>query len=184
MQDLYEDPDFALKLINKTKIITKSIGDALIKTGVHGLVIKDSVASSTIISPEFYRKFVLPSEKETIAHFKNRVPVIHHICTDSSPILKEMASAGADVLEIDYPVDLAWAKKTVGNKVVLKGNINAVEVLERGNKEIIEKTVKQCMNSAKKNGKYIISTGDSVPRDTPIKNIKMFVKLSKKYGAY
>lgn len=184
MTDLYDDPNFILEIIKKTKEITLSLGDALIEAGVHGLTVKDSVASASLISPTHYEKFAFPFEREVIRHFKKKVPVILHICRNSAPLLGMMVETGANVLEIDSLVDLRQVKKKVGGKVVLKGNIDSVDVMERGDSHAIKTVVKKCMGDAKKNGNYILSNGDSIPRATPTENVKNLVIFGKKYGAY
>lgn len=184
MTDLYEDPNFVFQMMNKTKKISLAIGNALIEAGVHALVVKDSVASASLISPKHYEKFAFPFEEEVISHFGKKVPVILHICKNSTPLLAKMAETGANVLEIDSPVDLEHAKQLLGNKLVLKGNIDSVEILERGTTSTIGAAAKTCMAKAKGGGNYILSTGDSVPKAAPKENLKSLVKFGRKFGKY
>ncbi|MFH1510441.1 MAG: uroporphyrinogen decarboxylase family protein [Candidatus Woesearchaeota archaeon] len=184
MSDIYENPGFVCKMINVAKKITLALGDALIESGVHALVVKDSVASASMISPEHYSEFAFPLEQEVISHFRKKVPVILHICRNSEPLLQKMAKTRASVLEIDSLVDLAKAKDLVGNKVVIKGNVDSVEVLERGSTEVIRRSVANCMNAAKAHGNYILSTGDSVPRGCSMDSMKSFVGHGKVLGRY
>lgn len=184
MTDIYDDPNLILEVIKKTKEITLALGDALIEAGVHGLTVKDSVASASLISPTHYEKFVFPFEREVIRHFKKKVPIILHICRNSAPLLDMMVKTNANVLEVDSLVGLKQAKKKVGDKVVLKGNIDSVGVMERGSSHSIKAVVKKCMGDAKENGNYILSNGDSIPRATPTENVKNLVIFGKKYGAY
>lgn len=184
MTDLYEDPNFIFQMMNKTKKISLAIGNALIEAGVHALVVKDSVASASLISPKHYEKFAFPFEKEIIRHFKKKVPIILHICKNSTPLLSKMVETRSNVLEIDSPVDLKNAKELIGDKVVLKGNIDAVDMIERGTTRTIYDAVKKCMLSAKKNGNYILSTGDSVPKAASKENLKSFVRFGRKFGKY
>jgi uroporphyrinogen decarboxylase len=181
--DIYERPGFVLKLIKASGEITSEMGKAMIEAGVDALVLRDSLASSSVISPEHYSKFAFPHEKKAIREFKE-VPVILHICRDALPIIQRMAETGARILEVDSPVDLKAARELVGDKVVLKGNIDSVEVLERGTEEDVRTAVRGCMEAAKEGRGYILSSGDSIPRNAPPENVVAMVKAGIRYGGY
>ena len=184
MTDFYRDPELVRDLIEAVKPATVAVGEALIKAGVDALVIKDSFASSSMISPEHYREFAFPSEREVIAELASGIPVILHICRNSMPILEDMARTGAAALEIDSPVDLAAAKAAVGGKVALKGNIDAVSVIEKGSVAEVEAAVKAAIEAAGGGGGFILSSGDSIPLPAPSENIAALVEYGRKYGRY
>jgi uroporphyrinogen-III decarboxylase len=204
MTDFYRDPDFVRALIAAVAPATLAVGQALIEAGVDALVMKDSFASSSMISPDHYREFAHEPEREAIAalsgtageHGGERessgeggtavtgVPVILHICRNSMPIIEDMAATGAAALEIDSPADLAKAKELVGDRVVLKGNLDAVTVIEKGTAADVEQAVKAAMDAASDCGGFILSTGDSIPLPAPEENIAALVKYGRKYGKY
>ncbi len=182
--DIYDSPDFVHSIIKKAEKITLEFGKALIEAGVDAIVLRDSLASSSVISPGHYDEFARPYEERVIREFSRKVKVVLHICRNAAPIIEKMADTGAHVLEIDSPVNLAEAKQKVGKRVVLKGNIDSVEVLERGSREGVAAAVEACMEAAKQGGGYILSSGDSVPRAAPIENVEALVKAGRKYGGY
>ena len=184
MTDFYRDPKFVQELIAAVKPATIVIGRALAEAGVDVLVIKDSFASCSMISPEHYMEFAWAAEAEAIEQLKSFAPVILHVCRNSMPILTEMARTGADALEVDSPVDLARARAAVGGGVILKGNIDAAEVIEQGNPADVEAAVKAALDAAKGEGGFILSTGDSIPISSPEENIKALVEAGRKYGKY
>ncbi|MCL4472613.1 MAG: uroporphyrinogen decarboxylase family protein [Actinobacteria bacterium] len=184
MTDFYRDPGLVRDLIEAVRPATIAVGKALIKAGVDALVVKDSFASSSMISPEHYREFAFPSERKAIAELAEDIPVILHICRNSMPILADMARTGAAALEIDSPIDLAAAKAAVGRKVALKGNIDAVSVIEKGSACDVEEAVRAAIAAAGDGGGFILSSGDSIPLSTPPENIAALVEYGRKYGAY
>lgn len=184
MTDFYRDPEFVHELIAATKPATLAVGRALIEAGVDALVIKDSFASSSMISPDHYRRFAFPAEAEVIGELAGEVPVILHICRNSMPILAEMARTGAAVLELDSPVDLAGARRVVGEGIVLKGNIDAVAVMEKGSVADVEQAVRVAIEAAAAEGRFILSTGDSIPLAAPEENVAALVEYGRKYGRY
>lgn len=184
MGDFYRDPEFVHELISRVMPATVSVGRALAAAGVDALVLKDSLASTSVISPEHYREFARPYEVMVIEELKGVVKVILHVCRNSAPILADMAATGADVLEIDSPVDLAAARKAVGDRVVLKGNIDAVAVIEKGTTADVREAVKKAMDAARADGGFILSTGDSIPPAAPDENVAALVEAGREYGGY
>lgn len=184
MTDFYRDPDLVRDLIAACVPVTLAVGKALVETGVDALVMKDSFASSSMISPGHYREFAWPAESDAIAGLKVLAPVVLHVCRNSMPILSDMAATGAAVLEIDSPVDLAAANEAVGGEVVLKGNIDAASVIEKGTVADVEEAVRRAMEAAKAGGRFILSTGDSIPVSAPGENVAALVEYGRKYGRY
>lgn len=183
MADFYRDPQLVRDLIAACLPATLTVGRALADAGVDALVLKDSFASSSMISPGHYREFAFPAEKEAIAGLAG-VPVILHICRNSLPILPQMPATGAVALEIDSPVDLAKARAAVGDTVVLKGNIDAVTVIEKGSVADVDAAVSAAMDAAKAGGRFILSTGDSVPLSAPEENVAALAASGRRYGKY
>ncbi|MFA6000839.1 MAG: uroporphyrinogen decarboxylase family protein [Thermoleophilia bacterium] len=184
MTDFYRDPELVKDLVAACVPVTYAVGKALVEAGVDAIVMKDSFASSSMISPEHYEQFAWHAEAEAIAGFKGLAPVVLHVCRNSMPILTRMAETGADVLEIDSPVDLAAARDALGDKVVLKGNIDAVTVIEKGSVADVEQAVRLAMAAARPGGRFILSTGDSIPVSAPEENVAALVEFGRKYGRY
>jgi hypothetical protein len=63
------------------------------------------------------------------------VPVILHICGKTMPILGAMAGSGARLLSLDQAIDLREARRVVGWKVALGGNVDPVRLMEGGTPE-------------------------------------------------
>lgn len=65
-------------------------------------------ASTTVISPRLFARFVAPYDEPLIAaaHTAGQ-RVVYHICGGKMPILEELAGMGADALETFTPPDMA-----------------------------------------------------------------------------
>lgn len=184
MTDFYRDPGFVHDLIAAVAPATQILAEALAEAGVDAVVMKDSFASSSMISPDHYRQFALPYETAAIEGLKGIVPVILHICRNSTPIIPLMAQTGAAALEVDSLVDLADTRQAIGHNIILKGNIDAVSVIEKGNRDDVEAAVKLAIAAAGSEGSFILSTGDSVPLSAPAENMAALVEFGRKYGEY
>ncbi len=185
--DTADDPQFIHELMRLTTDSVKPRALAVAQTGVTVVVIADTQASLSTISPKIYREFVFPYEKELFTYLKERVPtgtyVGLHICGYIDLIMEDLVSLGIDYIEIDAPSSLKRMVDVSQKKVVIRGNIGA-EVFREGTKEQIEQAVKDCIDTAAKGSAYILSTGCQIPLDTPIQNARYYVEAAEKYGRY
>ncbi len=81
-------------------------------------------------------------------------------------------------------VDLAEAKRRVGDKLCIKGNINTTEFMLDATPEQVREKCKWAIDAAGTGGGFILSTGDQCGRDTPDENLFAMVEVAKTYGKY
>jgi uroporphyrinogen decarboxylase len=79
-------------------------------------------------------------------------------------------------------VDLAEAKKRVGDKTCLKGNIDLIYVLLKGTPELVRKSVREAIDAAADGGGFILSTSDSIREGTPVENVRAYSEAAREYG--
>lgn len=152
--------------------------DELAQMGAECIWIGEGPASSSIISPQQYERFVLPFQKELVKAMRRKgIYSIIHICGDINNSLHLIAETTTDAIDLDYPVELGKAIDTIGDKVCVKGNINPQELMDFSEKEIYEMCIEKIMVGQKHNG-YILSTGCVIARDTPKTNIDALVRAS------
>ena len=81
------------------------------------------------LGPADYAEYVLPYSQRIFQALRGRdVPLIH-FGTTTAGILELMATAGADVMSVDWriPLDAAWER--VGTEVAIQGNLDPVTLL-------------------------------------------------------
>lgn len=147
----------------------------------------DPVSSTSLISPKQFREFSLPALQKNVNKIKEKTgsPPGIHICGKSREIWEDVVSTGISNFSIDNVEDLEEAKKIMGDRVVITGNVPPVDVLYAGTKEDIFKSVKQCIRKGYDSKKgYILSTGCQIPMHTSMENIEMFMEAGKLYGKY
>lgn len=147
----------------------------------------DPVSSTSLISPKQFREFSLPALKKNIKKIKETTgsyPAIH-ICGNSRELWEDVVEAGISNFSIDNAEDLEEAKKVMGDRVMITGNVPPVDVIYTGGKETIFNSVKECIRKGHDSPKgYILSTGCQIPMHTPIENIEMFMEAGNYYGKY
>jgi uroporphyrinogen decarboxylase len=100
-----------------------------------------------------------------------------------------MKEAQVDVFETCCPppvgdFDLAAAKRDIGDSVCLKGWTDLLYVVKRGTPELVERTVREGIETAAPGGGFILGSSDSFRDGTPLENIEAYFAAAHKYGVY
>jgi uroporphyrinogen decarboxylase len=136
-----------------------------------------------LIGPALFRELALPYEKRLIGGLKGATgkPVSLHICGDATPILKDMAGSGADVLEIDHQVDIAGTCRIVGRDVALWGNLDPVGLLARGTTEEVEIASRRLLEALQATGhrRSVLSSGCTLALETPPENLEAMFRAAR-----
>lgn len=150
-----------------------------------------SSASLSISSPAIIQEYELPFLQRASRICREAGVVSHlHVCGRSWKLVEMVAEqTDIDVMEpMEEPpggdVSLAEAKRRIGNKLCIKGNINTFEFMLRANPEQVGEKCKRCIDAAGPGGGYVLSTGDQCARETPHANIFKMVEVAKTYGEY
>ncbi len=163
---LKTDEEAALRILDFAKDYCVQYAQAQVKAGVDAVYVEDPTASSTVISPNDYRKYALPYEKEFIREID--APVILHICGDVNNILDDMTTTGANCISVDEVMDIA----EVHRRIPVWGNVPA-SLLVDGSPNEVEEASKKAV--ALKTG-VVLSSGCVVPANANEKNIKAMVR--------
>ena len=132
------------------------------------VLISSAFAGGGFISPRQYERFVLPYEAEVVRRIHAAgVPVYTHTCGDIGDRLERMVETGIDGIDtLDPPplgsVDLADAKRRVGDRVFFKGNIDAVNTLLKKSREEVRADALARLRIGGSGGGYILSSACSV----------------------
>ncbi len=143
----------------------------------------DSLASCDMISPAQYEKWAFPYQKKVIEAWKEYgARTLLHICGNSTKVLDLYAATGADVVEIDHKVDLAHAKKRIGDRTCLLGNVDTVSALLLGSPDDVRQASEKCIEAAAAGGAYMLGSGCMISRSTPVENVKAMVEVARSHA--
>jgi len=179
---LVEQPEELEDILAFCGEVAVAYGRAVAKTGCHGLQFGESSAS--VIGRKRYQEIVWPHDRAVVQELKQcGVSVFLHICGNTNDILDLMAATGADCLEIDSQVDMAWAKRKTGGRVALKGNIDTVSFLTESAPDFL-RTCERAIMQAKPGGGFILSAGCEAPADASDEIISAMRQAAETYGRY
>jgi MtaA/CmuA family methyltransferase len=169
MMDFFDDPGFVDDLFAFCVAMELTFAKAQIEAGADLIGVGDAAAS--LVGPKFYAAHVLAYERQLIAGIHAwGVPVRLHICGKTRRIFDGMGQSGAEIIDLDYFAPIAEARRAMGPRQVLLGNIEPVGVLRNGSPESVRDAIAACHREAGSN--YIVGAGCEVCRDTPEANLR------------
>jgi uroporphyrinogen-III decarboxylase len=190
MMSLIEAPEKAMEILQKfTQGVTKiAVNQA--ELGVDAIKISSPYAGASFLSPEFYRRFVLPYESQVVKAVRDLGTHVYiHTCGAINDRLEMMVESGASGIEcLDPPpignVSLEEAKERIGHKVFIKGNIDPINVLLQGSVDDVRRDAAHRIEIGKPGGGYILSTACSIAPHTKRENIQALAEISQEAGYY
>jgi MtaA/CmuA family methyltransferase len=174
MVDLYDRPEWVLELLDFCVEQEIEFARAQVEAGADIIGLGDSMASQ--ISPRMYARFALPYEQRIFAAVHEMGALARlHICGDTSRILPQMLASGADIIDIDWMVDINQAAEVFGSQAALCGNFDPVRVMLQGTAEETAAAARDCIRRG--GPRYFSAAGCEVPDGTPPPNLRAHVSV-------
>ena len=124
---MYTDPELWFALLDRLADLALTSLQSQVANGASAVQLFDSWAGA--LSPSDYRRHVLPASQKVLEGIAaTGVPRIH-FGVSTGELLPLMHEAGADVVGVDWRVDLDDARARLGDDVALQGNLDPVAVL-------------------------------------------------------
>jgi hypothetical protein len=188
--NLLTDRDKAHALLERLTQSAVVWAVAQAQRGVDAVLISSAFAGGPFINRAMYREFVLPYERRVTEAIKAAGTIVYtHTCGsigDRLDLMEETGTQGIDTLD-PPPLgngDLAAAKRQVGERLFIKGNMNAVEMLTYTTPEQVIAHASERIRIGAPGGGYILSTACSVsPRMEPWK-LELLTPLAEEIGRY
>jgi uroporphyrinogen decarboxylase len=187
---LIEAPVKAMEILQKFTLGVIKIAVDQADLGLDAIKISSPYAGAGFISPDFYRRFVLPCESQIVKAVRDLGTHIYiHTCGAINDRLEMMAESGASGIEcLDPPpignVSLEEAKERIGHNAFIKGNIDPINVLLQGSVDDVKRDSCHRIEIGKPGGGYILSTACSIAPHTKRENIQMLVEVAADIGYY
>ena len=147
-----------------------------IECGAQVIQMFDSWAGQ--LSPQDYEVFALPYQKRVFEQIKAKHPETPLILlvTGSAGLLERMGESGADLISVDWTVDMADARRRLGPEMGVQGNLDPGVLF--GSKEFIRDRILDTIKKAGPCG-HILNLGHGILPTTPEENAAYFFETAK-----
>ena len=174
---LYDDDERVKHLLAALLQFQSGYCNEIVARGL-GVTVFESWASPPLISPEMYRQFVFPYEKELFTHLKqlglSARPLI--IGGNTWDIVDSILDTGSTLLVSDYNTPLPlYIEKAKEKHILVRANIDP-KLVQKGAWEEISLRIKEIHDQAKTYPRLVAGTG-VIPYDTPSENILQVKRL-------
>jgi uroporphyrinogen decarboxylase len=168
MTDLVSRPAWLTELLETCAEVGIAFARAQIEAGADMIGLGDAICSQ--ISPKMYRQFALPYEQRIFAAVHEMGAVARlHICGNTTRLLPDMLQSGADIIDLDWMVDIEKAAQLFDDRAAICGNFDPVTVMLQGAPETVKAATRECVQ---KGGKRLFSgAGCEIPDGTPAENL-------------
>jgi len=175
---MFQNPGLFSLLMDKITSTVISYLTSQIRAGAQAVQLFDTWAG--ILAPEDYKEYVLPSVKKVVAELKKEgVPVIYFV-NECAALLRELRKTGADIIGIDWRIDLKDAIKGLGKKCVVQGNLDPCALFLP--QEKMEDKVKDILWKGEFAKGHIFNLGHGVLPESPVENVAALVEAVHRFS--
>ena len=186
MLDMMRQPDKLLEAIDKMIVYTlRGIMDNVSASGVPVAFIPLHKSIDAFMSPAQFKTFFWPSLQKIVLELIDReiTPCLfwEGKCDSRLEIIKNVPRGKA--IYWFEQTDLFQAKKVLGNRVCIRGNVPASMLCMAGPQEVWD-YCKKLIEVVGKGGGFILDGGAGIPDETRPENLKAMAEAVKKFGVY
>jgi uroporphyrinogen decarboxylase len=172
----FSDPTILHQLLAKLADAIAVYARYQIDSGAQVVQMFDSWAGQ--LSPQDYETFALPYQQRVFRQVKETHPdtPLILLVSGSAGVLERMGRSGADIISLDWTVDMAEARQRLGRQMKVQGNLDPGVLF--GSREFIRDRVLDTIRKAGNQG-HILNLGHGILPDTPEENAAFFFETAK-----
>jgi MtaA/CmuA family methyltransferase len=165
-------PDRVKHVIRQFIEVTIAFAEAQIEHGADALTLADH-CTRDLCSPNTYKNFLFEIHQEL--HERIHIPLILHICGDTSDRLQYIRETGLECFHFDSKVSVSEARRLAGENMALMGGTSNIDIVLNGTLESIEADVAEKLRI----GVDIVGPECAVPLDAPYENLKAIADVTR-----
>jgi uroporphyrinogen decarboxylase len=170
---IYNNPSLAHSILDKLANTIAVYLSAKIEAGCNAVQIFDTWGG--VLSQKDFLEFSLPYVEKIISQIKRKDEPVIFFAKGVHHNLDRMANSGADVIGLDWTMDLGEVRKQIGDRVALQGNMDPTVLY--ADKEYIRKEAKRILSSYGKGSGHIFNLGHGILPDIDPENVKELVRI-------
>jgi hypothetical protein len=165
--ETYEDPGWVLALLGTLRDRKLAFARSTAGAAFDLLELGGGDASSTVISPKIFDRFVAPFDAPIVAAARAAGQrIVYHTCGGMMPLLERIADMLPDAMETFTPKEmggdarLAEAKTRIGSRVCMIGGFDQFHYFTRCTPDETRRAVRGAFEQAGGGGGYILAPSD------------------------
>ncbi|HIK31962.1 MAG TPA: uroporphyrinogen decarboxylase [Oscillatoriales cyanobacterium M4454_W2019_049] len=172
----FSEPAMLHQLLGKLADAIAVYARYQIESGAQVVQMFDSWAGQ--LSPQDYETFALPYQQRVFQQVKATHPdtPLILLVSGSAGVLELMGRSGADIISVDWAVDMADARRRLGPEMKVQGNIDPGVLF--GSKAFIRDRILDTIRKAGNRG-HILNLGHGILPTTPEENAAFFFETAK-----
>jgi uroporphyrinogen decarboxylase len=148
---------------------------AQIEAGAQAVQLFDTWAG--LLGADDYAEWVLPVHQEIAARLDgSRAPLILYV-RDGAHLLEPMLASGADVISLDWRVEVGEAARLAGRRASLQGNLDPASLFAPA--ETIAARVRAIAAAAAPARGLVLNLGHGCLPDTPVEGVRAFTDAAR-----
>ncbi|HTY17174.1 MAG TPA: uroporphyrinogen decarboxylase [Myxococcota bacterium] len=175
---MYLEPDVLRALLARLTDLTVRYLAAQVEAGAQVVQLFDTWAG--ILAEPEYRAWVQPLHREIAERLdRARAPLILYV-NDGAHLFDAMLESGADVLSLDWRVDLASAARRAGRRASLQGNLDPCALAAPPAQ--IAAWVRALASAGSAARGHVLNLGHGCLPDTPVEGVRAFTDAARALG--
>jgi uroporphyrinogen decarboxylase len=164
---MYRDPEAWRVLMDKLVHVLAEFGVEQVRAGADAFQVFDSWVGC--LSPTDYRRFVLPHTTALVHRLRHAGAPVIYFGTDTATLLTSMRETGADVIGLDWRVELRQAWQTIGHDYAVQGNLDPVVLF--ADERTVRQRAREILDQAQGRTGHIFNLGHGILQHTPVENV-------------
>ena len=173
---LYRRPDLLHRILDVNARAVTAYLNAQIDAGAQAVMVFDTWGGT--LSDTAFQEFSLGYSRQVLAGLtreREGRPVPRILFTKGGGLwLEDLAEAGAHALGVDWQTPLGQARRRVGDRVALQGNMDPMALF--GTTAAIEREVQRILDAFGRGPGHVFNLGHGISQHTPPDNVAALVE--------
>jgi uroporphyrinogen decarboxylase len=169
---MLDEPELLGALLKKLATAVRRTLEAQIAAGADAVQIFDTWGG--ILDPDHYRRFSLDPMFDIVSTLQREGAPVIVFSKGAHHALNDLADIGADVVGLDWTIDIASAREIVRERVALQGNLDPSFLY--ASPERIRKEVAALLKKYGRGPGHVFNLGHGIFPDVPVEHARALVR--------
>ncbi len=172
---MLDEPQTFSLLLDKLTRSVQLLLEAQLAAGADAVQIFDTWGGA--LSPDHFRKWSLDPIFKVVSGIRRADQPVIVFCKGATHAIKEISEVGADVVGVDWTVDLGDVRRLVNDRVALQGNLDPTILY--ASPEVIRHEVSSVLRKYGEGPGHVFNLGHGILPDVPVEHARAMIRAVK-----